>query len=502
MSEPKSTFKEKMISFASKAGALIKRRKKLFITLVSLLVVGGVVLGVVSSMRNAAAVIEIPQTYTLTRMDLEQIVSGTGIMQSSLTREVTSSLTYEITEVYVAEGDRVQKNQILAQLDTTEINKLIADTRQSIADAEAADALALAQAERKLQDAINTRDINKTKNDRLVAEALDALEAATRDFEAAKQTYGDGSPEAAVAEAAMNSAQDAYNRAVETRDTTYRNDSLSVENALDAVNNQKQKDSAANYRSQLEGYLEDKENCAIKAPVAGTVTAITAEAGNSAGGMGGASVSLFTIEDTDHLEITAFVPEYDAPSVKAGLPVHITSDAIDGEVWEGTVKSVSVTANENSNFTVVVSVTSPVGSLTIGMSAKFNIVTASKNNVFAVPYDAVTTNAAGESVIYVYGGGEGMGGPPEGMQNPPNNLGGSPQVIGTPQSVGQAPANVQGEGTANIPIVVQTGMETDYYIEISSPLLAEGMVILADPEGRNVNTGTTGIGGFPLGGGF
>jgi len=46
-----------------------------------------------------------------------------------------------------------------------------------------------------------------------------------------------------------------------------------------------------------------------------------------------------------------------------------------------------------------------------------------------------------------------------------------------------------GPGAGNIngrEIVVKTGMETDFFIEIISDELKEGMLILSDPMGRNV----------------
>ena len=525
---------EKNDTFFSRLWKFVKRRKKMLIFLLVLIIIVSIVLNLFGGRNSAADSALMPQTMVLERMDLHQIVSGTGTLQSRTTREVTSNLSYEIVEVFVEEGDRVEAKQPLAQLDTSEIDESITDTRKKIADAEAQDATALAQAERKLQDAINTRNINWTKNDTAVQAALTtlnstpsnyatiadaasvaekaALTQAESNWNSAKAMYAltdaDGATlnsgdngyaewtalqtaqatysnkwntAYAAAEQERANAQSAYDRAVETRDTTYRNDSISVENAQDAVDNQKQKDSAASYRTQLEGYLKDKEKCTIIAPISGTITAMTAEVGNSAGGsMGGtgpsagASSSLFTIEDTNQLEIKSSIPEYDAVLIRVGMQVAITSDAIDGAEWVGSVRSLSTKATDDSgNFTVVVSVTSPVGELAIGMSTKINIITESKNNVFAVPYDAVTTNAAGETVVYEY-----IGGAAGRADNP----------------------DAENESTRR-EIKVATGMETDYYIEISSDELHEGMVILTDPEGRNVTAEESGgMGGFPMGG--
>ncbi|MFV0413456.1 MAG: efflux RND transporter periplasmic adaptor subunit, partial [Oscillospiraceae bacterium] len=245
---------------------------------------------------------------------------------------------------------------------------------------------------------------------------------------------------------------------------------------------------------------EDREKCSVTAPLAGTITEMAAKAGQSAGGglSGGsaaatasstASSALFIIEDTSQLEITASIAEYDVVNIQTGMPVAITTDALTGEEWTGTVKNISAKATDTSgNFTVVVQITSPVGELAIGMSAKINIATQSKENVFAVPYDAVTTNAQGDSIIYVM------------EQTRGTAAGGRGAMPATEENSGSEPALPAATGQA---VVVKTGMETDYYIEIISDELEEGMVVLADPEGKNVSTeSSAGIGFGGIGGGM
>lgn len=589
-------------SAARAAGRFIKRRKKLFIILTIVVIIAAIALSLVAGIGNSAAAATVPQTVQLTRGDLQQSVAGTGTLQSGTPREVTTSLSYEIAEVCVQEGDHVKEGQLLAMLDTAEIDEDIAEMRKNISDAEAKDALSLSQAERKLQDAINARDINWEKNEKAVQLAHNAIEAAreaagvaagnaavenaalaaAQPYQAAVDTasanltaaqnrlstetaalaarqnevdainggaspanYGYGSLQDAInardaaqsvvdattneienstnglmkiyndAVAAYNAAynhaksnsgdaynaaytsgynnanvsaqQTAYDTAVQTRDAQYRADSISVENARDSVNAARLQDSAASYRNQLKDLLKTKKDCRIEAPIGGTVTAMTAEVGQKASGSGAAvmagtatssgtsSSALFTIEDTARLEITSSIPEYDVVNIRVGMPVKITSDAVaDGE-WQGTVTHISAkAADSNGNFTVLVEMTTAPGALAIGMSAKINIITEAKTNVFAVPYDAVTTNSQGENVVYVY----------------------TPAAEGEAASTAQTTAedgtgDAQPPSALGTPVVVQTGMETDYYIEITSDELEEGMFILSDPEGKNVNSGST-----------
>ena len=75
--------------------------------------------------------------------------------------------------------------------------------------------------------------------------------------------------------------------------------------------------------------------------------------------------------------------------------------------------------------------------LLIGLSAKVEIILSQVTDVYAVPYDAVGTDENGGSVVYARSGGE----------------------------------------TEFTAIPVETGMETDYYIEISGEGLSDGMEV-------------------------
>lgn len=564
-------------------GRFGKRHKKLSVCLLILVVGASVTLGILVRMRANGTNIgfSMPETTMLAKMDLEMTVTATGTLQSSNTHEVSSELSYNVAEIFVKEGDRVEAGQALAQLNTTDLDNDITELRKNIADAEETDALAISQAERKLQDAQNQLAIDQTKLQTDIDAASAAKTAAHNTFypmvdeytrlanvaNAAKTTL-DATPKADPSlpdddpvNAAYKAALDAYNGAVQAADsyksavaytqaesassaadttlskaveqynTTIRQDNLSIENARDSLNNQKLKDSAAQYRTQLEGYLNDKDKCLITAPVAGTVTAMTAKVGSSAGGTVGTGAStgttgssatsgsgLFTIEDVNRLEIPVSVAEYDAIGIQTGMNANITSDAVEDKVWKATVSSISAKATDGY-FTVTVALASPVDELVIGMSATVDIVTETRQDVYAMPYDAVVTNAAGQTVVYALEmGGMDSGGATGGLPREEMPEGGFPEGEmpdgefsqetdgGRPNfDAANAASGQDGTSTQNrIEIVVETGLETDYYIEISGEDLHDGLMILNDPLGNTVTAipsdaasgGMGGLGGF------
>jgi RND family efflux transporter MFP subunit len=54
-------------------------------------------------------------------MDIEETVSIKGAIEGSESADVSSTLNYKITAIYVMEGDQVKKDQVLADLDVSEI---------------------------------------------------------------------------------------------------------------------------------------------------------------------------------------------------------------------------------------------------------------------------------------------------------------------------------------------------------------------------------------------
>jgi multidrug efflux pump subunit AcrA (membrane-fusion protein) len=200
------------------------------------------------------------------------------------------------------------------------------------------------------------------------------------------------------------------------------------------------------------------------------------------------------------LQISATIAEYDVIKVQNGMAAHVSSNAIDNQVFEGVVDFVAPVASDtNGNFLVRVVLTSPPGELRPGMTATIEIVTAGKQNVFAVPIDAVVKRPDGQTVVYAYELGIG-GGPRGGVvsgdgQTPPTGDGGGTSA---PQGLSSTDGNLQvttdnrgaafvaGANYTRREIEVTTGMDTDYYIEIAGAGLTEGMLLLTDPLGKNV----------------
>ena len=195
---------------------------------------------------------------------------------------------------------------------------------------------------------------------------------------------------------------------------------------------------------------ENIDKCTVTAPAAGTVTAVYVNEGES-----NASGSLlFVIENLEELEIVTSVREYDIASLAVGMPAEIKTDATGDTVYSGQVKDIAITAQKdaygntvsssNAEFDVTLSVDPGEGGLLVGMNGRATITTDSTEGVLAVLYSSLGYDENG-----------------------------APYVMA---------ARPQDDGTLVVEKVpVETGVETDFEVEVISDALAEGDLILDDP---------------------
>ncbi len=166
----------------------------------------------------------------------------------------------------------------------------------------------------------------------------------------------------------------------------------------------------------------------LTAPVAGLVTAVNLEvgdttsgsassssgSGSTASGTGAtgtatgsaststASTAAFTIVSTDSWEVSLSVGETDVANVATGDQVELSTD--DGDSFFGTVSEVGLLPSTTSGaaaYPVTVAVTGSPEGLYDGTSVTASIVYERRTDVLTVPSAAVTTDADGASTVTV-----------------------------------------------------------------------------------------------------
>ena len=150
--------------------------------------------------------------------------------------------------------------------------------------------------------------------------------------------------------------------------------------------------------------------------------------------------------------------------------VEVGDEELEGEVTYvspvGTSGQTMGSASGTASYEIQITINESQDKLRSGMTASVSIALEESKDTLAVPYDCVQTNEAGESVIYVDDNGE------------------------------------------RKEVAVETGIETDYYIEVSSDEISEGMTVyLSTPlvqsgaeAGSGSGTEEEGMGTFEAGG--
>lgn len=324
------------------------------------------------------------------------------------------------------------KSSIYGQ--TTSAQSAVASAESGVASAEAQldaakdarNGTTLAQVEQGIGSANRGVDSAEVQED--VAKAQ--LDAAKQSAESAKQQ------------------QEATKNAIEQQIDSLQ-DSL-VGSQLAAESNRAQEIAIQKMQNTL-------EDASITAPVSGVVTAVYARVGEPGNGL------LFVVEDTESLKITTRIKEYDIANVQVGMPVTIKSDATGDKEISGTITYIAPAAvksdtgstqtssnNSNVEFEAEVQVNDKDSGLRIGMNTRLTVLLEEKQDVFGVAYDSVVKKQDGTDVLYAV-----------------------------------EPKSTEGKDASTYIVTevpVTTGLETDFYIEVSGSNIQNGMSIVSDPQ--------------------
>jgi len=334
---------------------------------------------VYQSTKNVVTV----QTGKVQRQDLSSVVSASGEIKPKTYVNIGANAYGKITHLYVREGDRVKKGQLLAQLENVQSSADVSANQASVqaaeTDAIAADA-ALKTSEADLQRARADYDRNKLDWERAQNLFQDGL-IAKSDFDSRKNAW-------ATADAGLVQAQARVSQAKAQKDSADRH--------------------VAQARANLTRVADVLQKTTYDAPYDGVVTNLPVREGESVviGIQNALGSTLMTIADMSVITAEVKVDETDIVNVRLGQPAEVTIDAIPKHVFHGTVSEIGdnaivrssgvstsqqATASEEAkDFKVVVTLTDPPQDLRPGLSTTAKITTATRGHALAVPIQALT----------------------------------------------------------------------------------------------------------------
>lgn len=485
----------------------VKRHKKLTIFLVIVLLIIAFVVNFLgrTAAASAALTYQFVRTTTLQKTSLTDSVSVTGTVASGSTASVTASdsvKTYKVTAVNVAVGDTVHKGDVIATLDTSDVEKQIENAQQSYSDS-------VEEAQTNYNNSVEDQatnlaqlqeDLDKAQEDYdtlgltdYYSSMANANGATGTNRELVEYYYGLYAEEIAGLQNTIANLQiqltQAQNDGNADRQKEVQGQLDDYQNKLNIAKGQcsipelglQGFDTISQYYNQIEQYREalDKaqqaydnavttnsrsvdsaetkleqasrtsdtltdlqstlEDCTLTATMDGTITELNATVGSVCSG------TVATIQDVNDLTVEVTIPANSVGKLSTGMQCNITSDATGDAEISGTLTRIDPVANSEGNFGATVTVNGEDSGLLIGISAEVEIIINQKDNVFTVPRDAVGTHEDGTSYVLRKTGGEGV-------------------------------------DMTFEEVTVTTGDANDYYIEISGDDLAEGDVIRSSAD--------------------
>src|SRR5580698_7652589 len=355
-------------------------------------------------------------TARVVRENLVSIVSGTGQIKPKTYVNIGATSFGRITHLYVKEGDRVKKGQVLATVESVQAKAGVDAQQASIRSADTDIASYLA-AEKTAEATVDhsAADLNQKLLDWQRAQALYKAELiAKSEYDAKKAAY-----DTAVATLAQSKAALVQSRA--------------------------QTDSARGKLGTAQATLTSNIDALNKtisvAPFDGIVTNMPVREGETVvvGIQNAQGSTLMTLADLSVITAEVKVDETDIVNVAMGQPVDVSVDALPGRVFLGKVTEVgdqailrstgiatsqSTTGTEEAkDFKVVITLTNPPPELRAGLSATAKITTARRQNVLAIPIQALALRSraslkTGASIQTVNAASNAEGAPPANAQDP------------------------------------------------------------------------------------
>lgn len=354
--------------------------KKIVLIVLAILVAAGLVTFMVIKQQSGYTKV---MTAKIARQNLSTIISGTGQIKPKTYVNVGATSFGRITHLYVKEGDHVKKGQVIATVENVQPEANVQAQQAQIASAKT-DVNSYVAAENTAQANLERAqaDLQQRKLDWDRAQSLyQAGIMAKQDFDAKKAAY-----DTAVATIAQTKAAVAQAKA-------------QTESARARVNNAV---------AQLRANQDALNKTVSVAPFDGIVTNLPVREGETVvvGIQNAEGSTLMTIADMSVVTAEVKVDETDIVNVKIGQAADVTVDAIPGKVFKGHVTLVGDQAllrssgmatsqstsgtEEAKDFKVVVTLDQPNQELRPGLSTTAKVMTAHKDNVLALPIQALT----------------------------------------------------------------------------------------------------------------
>lgn len=374
------------------------KRHKALTAFAAVLLIAAIVAGTIAATRSTSSASYMTQP--VVQQDLTQTVTASGTVNPQNTVNVGTQVSGTISAIYVDYNSKVHKGQVLAQLDTSQLQAQLAQAQAGLQQAQA-QAAAQSQTAGGAQAGIAGAQAGVESAQAGIAKAQSALNVAEQTVSRDKALVAKGyisqsqvdadQANAVAAQSTLASAQAAVTQARAQTQTTVSQAGAAQDTAAAG------QASIAAAQAQVQQDELNLQRATIVSPVDGTVISRQVSVGQTVA----ASLqtpTLFAIaQDLHKMEVDISVGEPDIGNVRAGDAVSFNVLAFPNDTFNGKVTQVRVnpaTVNNVVTYTVITLVDNAAGKLLPGMTANATIGVKTAKNALVVPLQALSFRPA------------------------------------------------------------------------------------------------------------
>ncbi|MGQ0762889.1 MAG: efflux RND transporter periplasmic adaptor subunit [Acidobacteriota bacterium] len=460
----------------------LSRKKKIIIAVSAVAVLGIVV--IISVLATRTEQPEVTTVNVNVRPELRSTVTASGEVRPIRYIKLTSEVPGRILEIYVNPGDQVTKGQALVRVDPTQLQSSqeaqwaatqaslndVQNARQAVSAAQQGLVVAEAGVSQAKQSA-STSLIDLRATERELKRATNLVESnvmSRAEYDAARDRYDQAKAKVEAANIAVREAQERAN-----------SQRVAVKEAQTGVRSSEMR--ANQQQAILRGSSSQREKATQFSPLTGVVADIPTRVGEFAVSQL-SSTPLMTIADMSTINVEVNVDETEIANVDVGQEAKVKVDALGEKEIKGIVTqknplaiaksdtqgglSNRVNVQEAKEFKVTLELRDlpdeERNKLRPGMSATATVTTKTKQNVVAVPLQAIVEKA------------------------PPTPAPGPTIASSAPPASGEKPKELKGVYTIDKAnkvkfVEVTTGITGESDIEITGGL-ASGTEVVTGPS--------------------
>ncbi len=320
-----------------------KKKRMLLYTIIAVVLALIIIAIVVSSGKEKLVIV---QTEKVSRRNITQVVTGTGVIQPVTKVDISAEVSGEIVQLPVSEGQNISKGDLLVKIKADIYSERVQQQRAGVNYS-------------RSQVEVAENNVRKTE----------------LELQRVQKLYDNG----LVPKADLDNAKIAYDVAQSQLNSSLANVKQNV--------------------AMLRQSSQDLTKATIRSPMNGVVTQLNSELGERVVGTATmAGTTIMTISDLSVMDAEIEISETDVTQVTIGDTATIEVDAFPEREIKGVVYEIANTATSKGmgtqeqiiNFIVKVRIVDKDVALKPGMSCNADIKVDSKNDVISIPIQCIT----------------------------------------------------------------------------------------------------------------